>query len=49
MMGKVLNDQLITPGEGLIHHPEGFDLTPADIQLSGMEVDGGIAGKCYEP
>ena len=38
MMGKVLNDQPITPGEGILHHPEGFDLMPADIQLSGMEV-----------
>ena len=38
MMGKVLNDQPITPGEGILHHPEGFDLMPADIQLSGIEV-----------
>ena len=38
MMGKVLNDQPITPGEGILHHPEGFDLMPADIQLSGMEI-----------
>ena len=26
------------PGEGILHHPEGVDLMPADIQLSGMEV-----------
>lgn len=38
MMGKVLNDQPIAPGEGILHHPEGIDLMPADIQLSGMEV-----------
>ena len=38
MMGKVLNDQPITPGEGILHHPEGVDLMPSDIQLSGMEV-----------
>ena len=38
MMGKVLNDQPILPGEGILHHPEGIDLMPADIQLSGMEV-----------
>ena len=25
-------------GEGILHHPEGVDLMPADIQLSGMEV-----------
>ena len=28
----------IKPGEGILHHPEGVDLMPADIQLSGMEV-----------
>ena len=38
MMGKMLNDQPITLCEGILHHPEGFDLMPADIQLSGMEV-----------
>ena len=38
MMGKVLNDHPITPGEGILHHPEGFGLMPADIQLSGIEV-----------
>ena len=38
MMGKVLNDQPIAPGEGILHHPEGVDLMPSDIQLSGMEV-----------
>ena len=25
-------------GEGILHHAEGIDLMPADIQLSGMEV-----------
>ena len=38
MMGKILTDQPIRPGEGIIHHSEGVDLMPADIQLSGMEV-----------
>lgn len=38
MMGKVLTDQPILSGEGILHHPEGVDLMPADIQLSGMEV-----------
>ena len=38
MMGKVLTDQPIAPGEGILHHPEGVDLMPANIQLSGMEV-----------
>jgi len=31
-------DQPIRPGEGILHHAEGVDLMPADIQLSGMEV-----------
>ena len=37
-MGKILMDQPIRPGEGILHHVEGVDLMPADIQLSGMEV-----------
>ena len=39
-------DEPIRPGEGILHHPEGVDLMPADIQLSGM---GGIAGERHEP
>ena len=31
-------DEPIKPDEGILHHPEGVDLMPADIQLSGMEV-----------
>ncbi len=38
LMGKVLNDQPIAPGEGILHHAEGVDLMPSNIQLSGMEV-----------
>ena len=38
MMGKVLTDQTIAPGEGILHHPEGIDLMPSNIELSGMEV-----------
>lgn len=37
MMSKVLTDSLIQPGKGILHHAEGVDLMPADIQLSGME------------
>ena len=37
-MGNILMDQPIRPGEGILHHVEGVDLMPADIQLSGMEV-----------
>lgn len=38
IMGKVLSEEPIDPGEGLLHHDEGVDLMPANIELSGMEV-----------
>lgn len=38
MMGKIISDQPIEPGEGILHHSEGVDLMPANIELSGMEV-----------
>lgn len=38
MMGKILSEQPIAPGEGILHHPEGVDLMPANIELSGFEV-----------
>lgn len=38
IMGKVLNEEPIVPGKGLLHHDEGVDLVPANIELSGMEV-----------
>ena len=41
-MGKILMDQPIRTGEGILHHAEGVDLMPADIQLSGMEVSLGM-------
>ena len=38
LMTKVMNDVPIAPGEGILHHPEGIDLLPANIALAGMEV-----------
>lgn len=38
VMGKILMDQPIQTGEGILHHKEGVDILPANIQLSGMEV-----------
>lgn len=38
MMGKILSEQPIAPGEGILHHLEGVDLMPANIELSGLEV-----------
>ena len=37
-MQKAMNDQPIQPGEGILHHAEGVDLIPANIELAGMEV-----------
>lgn len=37
VMGKILMDQPIRPGEGILHHAEGVELMPADIQLSGLK------------
>ena len=38
LMGKVLEDKPIQPGEGILHHAEGVDLIPSSIELAGMEV-----------
>ena len=38
IMSKILSDQSLIKGEGILHHEEGIDLMPADIELSGMEV-----------
>ena len=38
LMKKVINEEPIAPGEGILHHPEGVDLVPSSIELSGMEV-----------
>jgi len=38
IMGKIIMEQPIAPGEGILHHAEGVDLMPANIELSGLEV-----------
>ena len=38
LMAKAMNDQSILPGEGILHHAEGVDLIPANIELAGLEV-----------
>ena len=38
IMQKVIDDEQITPHDGIIHHQEGVDLIPSNIELSGMEV-----------
>ena len=38
IMDKILNDEPFSPQEGILHHAEGVDLMPANIELSGIEV-----------
>ena len=38
VLGKVIEDKPLLPGEGIIHHEEGVDLLPANIDLAAMEV-----------
>ena len=38
LMQKAMNGQPIQPGEGILHHAEGVDLIPANIELAGLEV-----------
>ena len=38
MMKRVVEEEGIPPGEGILHHEEGMDLMPSSIELSGMEV-----------
>lgn len=37
-MQKAMNDQCIPPGEGVLHHAEGVDLIPANIELAGWKL-----------
>ncbi|MGN0294319.1 MAG: ParA family protein [Lachnospiraceae bacterium] len=38
LMKKVMEEEPIEPGEGILSHGEGVDLLPANIELSGLEV-----------
>lgn len=38
VMAHIISDEPLIPGEGIIHHEEGIDLLPANIELSGLEV-----------
>lgn len=37
-MESIIWDKSIKPDEGMLHHVEGVDLIPANIELSGMEM-----------
>ncbi len=38
LMWKTINDEELEPCEGIIHQPEGVDLVPSNIELSGMDL-----------
>ena len=38
VMGKLINDETVEPTDGILHHEEGIDLMPGNIELSGLEV-----------
>lgn len=38
LMVKLINDEEIEAGEGILQHEEGVDLVPGNIELSGLEV-----------
>lgn len=38
LMEKTINDEPIENGEAIIHHKEGVDLIPANIELSNMDL-----------
>ena len=38
LMEKIIAEQPITPGEGILHHQSGVHLVPANIELSALEV-----------
>src|SRR5699024_11861221 len=37
LMGKIMMENPITPDEGILHHPEGVDLVPSNIELRSEE------------
>lgn len=38
VMERIINDEEIEPGYGILKHDEGIDLMPGNIELSGLEV-----------
>jgi chromosome partitioning protein len=38
IMTKIITDEPVETEEGILHHTEGIDLMPANIELSAMEV-----------
>lgn len=38
ILTKIIDDEKIEDGEGIIHHKEGIDILPSNIDLSGLEL-----------
>ena len=38
IMMKLVNEEPVTTDEGILHHEEGVDLLPGNIELSGLEI-----------
>ena len=38
VLGRIINEEELEPGEGILPHEEGIDLMPGNIELSGLEV-----------
>ena len=38
ILGKVIKEEEIMPTEGILHHEEGIDVVPGNIDLSGLEI-----------
>ena len=38
VLGKIINEEELQQGEGILSHEEGIDLMPGNIELSGLEV-----------
>lgn len=38
IMERIVNEDFPEPSDGILHHDEGIDLLPANIELSGIEV-----------
>ena len=37
-MMKIINDEEVDIKEGILHHEEGVDVLPGNIELSGLEI-----------
>ena len=38
VMQNIIDDKTLDVSQGIIHHSEGFDLLPSNIELSGFEL-----------